>query len=88
MNATKEHKRRTLTGKVIKLSSTNTLKVRVETKYPHPKYGKIIKNHINYMVHDNGIVKEINIGDKVKITECPPVSKMKKWIILEKLVKI
>jgi len=85
MTAKKEHKRKTLIGKVVKVSTANTIKVEIESKYPHPKYGKIIKHHNTYMVNDSGKIGEINIGDIVKITECPPVSKMKKWEVIEKM---
>jgi small subunit ribosomal protein S17 len=79
---TKVHKRRVLDGKVEKLSTLNTIKVRVESKYPHPKYGKIIKKHVSYLVHNDGQHGEVAVGYEVKIQECPPVSKNKKWELI------
>lgn len=76
-------------GEVIKLSSEKTVKVRVEKKQSHPLYGKIIKTHKNYLVHndpDNGIgVEDIKIGDVVVIQETRPISKSKKFVLLNKL---
>ncbi len=83
----KEHKRKTKVGKIEKLSSINTIKVRVESKYPHPKYGKIIKTHKGYLVHSNGKLEDLKVGDEVLIRECPPVSKAKKWEVIEVVKK-
>ena len=76
--------KRKLSGKVIKLSSEKTIKVRVERKYPHPKYGKIIKEHKNYLVNieDKNAVVE---GDLVEIQECRPFSRNKTWEFTRKL---
>lgn len=81
----KKNKRK-LTGVVIKLSSEKTIKVRVERKYPHPKYGKIVKEHRNYLVH-NGNNTEVNLNDEVEIQECRPVSKMKSWELVKVITK-
>lgn len=80
--STKESKKivRTLTGEVIKVSGKNTVKVRVEKKFPHPKYGKIIKEHINYLTHST--LEDVKVGDKVVIKESKPISKLKRWEIL------
>lgn len=72
--------KKVLTGEVIKLSSINTIKVRVETKTTHPKYGKVVKTHKNYLVHYTG--KELKVGDVVKIIADRPVSKSKSWHFL------
>ncbi len=80
---TKVHKKRVFEGEVVKLSTENTIKVRVESKYPHPKYGKIIKKHVSYLVHNDGTHGDVVVGKSVKIQECPPVSKNKKWELIE-----
>lgn len=72
--------KKTLIGEVIKLSSTHTIKVRVETKKTHPKYGKVIKSHKNYLVHYTG--SDLKVGDAIKIVEDRPVSKSKSWHFL------
>lgn len=83
----KEHKRKTQVGKIEKMSSINTIKVRVESKYPHPKYGKIIKKHKGYLVHNNGKIEDLRVGDEVLIRECAPVSRAKRWEIVEIIKK-
>ncbi len=74
--------RKQLTGKVVGLSDDKTFRVEVETKRPHPLYGKIIKSHKKYLVDNAGL--EVNIGDSVVIEECRPLSKRKTF----KLVNI
>lgn len=75
--------KRKLTGKIIKLSSDKTVKVRIEKKFPHPKYGKIIKEHKNYLVHNE--IEGLNVNDKVEIEETKPISKSKTWKLIRKL---
>jgi len=70
--------KRKFIGKVVKLSGEKTIKVRVETKYAHPKYGRIIKSHKSYLVH-NPENTEVKVNDEVEIQESRPISKMKKW---------
>jgi small subunit ribosomal protein S17 len=79
-------KRKTITGKVTKLSSANTVKVEVESKYPHPRFSKIVKHHTNYVIHADSKF-EIKVGDIIKFSECSPVSKLKKWEVVEVLTK-
>jgi len=81
------HKKKTLIGKIIKVSSKETVKVEVESKFPHPKYGKIVMRHRGYLVHDDARVGQIEVGDIVKIEESRPISKLKKWIVVEKITK-
>lgn len=73
-----------LTGVVVKISGINTLKVRVERKYPHKKYGKIIKEHRNYLVDYKTEGSDVKVGDVVTIRECKPLSKMKAWELITK----
>lgn len=79
-------KRKTITGKVTKVSSAHTAKVEVESKYPHPRFSKIVKHHTSYVVHVSDQFT-LNVGDSVKFSECRPVSKLKKWEIVEVLNK-
>ena len=82
----KKIKKRTLQGVVDKLSSKNTIKVRIEQKYPHTKYGKIIMRHKSYLVHvDDNKFQDVKIGDSVIIAESKPISKMKHWRLDSKL---
>jgi len=67
------------------VSSANmikTVKVRVDRSYRHPLYGKVVRSHKNYLVHD-----EIGCqpGDIVCIVESRPISKRKRWVVQEVL---
>ncbi len=75
---------RELVGIVEKLSGVNTLKVRVERKYPHTKYGKIIKEHRSYLVNYISENSQVKVGDVVTIKECKPFSKKKAWELVTK----
>jgi small subunit ribosomal protein S17 len=75
--------RKTLEGKVKKLSSEKTISVEVETKFPHPKYKKIVKKSKKYLVHNDGSVGDIKVGSRVIIQECNPVSKRKSWTVIK-----
>lgn len=71
---------RTLTGKVVSNQNDKTAVVLVETKVSHPLYKKFIKRSKKYHAHDEE--NACNIGDYVKITEVPPISKMKCWKVV------
>jgi small subunit ribosomal protein S17 len=81
-----KRKLKTLTGKVVKLSTPNTIKVRVEKKYAHPKYGKTVKEHKNYVV-DIADSKVVAVGDIVEIGEGRKISPRKSWVFLVKIKK-
>ncbi len=55
--------------------------VMVETKSMHPKYGKFVKDSKKFMAHDEK--GECGIGDTVKIMETRPMSKLKRWRMVE-----
>ena len=59
-----------------------TIVVKIENKYPHSIYSKILVKTKKYLAHDE--LSECNIGDQVLVEECRPLSKRKRW----KLVKI
>ena len=66
--------------------SERTLKVRVESKHPHPKYTKIIKTHKSYLADvpvadgkKDKETKDLVVGDEVLIQECKPLSSRKTW---------
>ena len=72
-----------LQGVIVNILDEKTVKVRVEIKYPHPLYKKIIKEHKNYLAHvTNG---EYVKGDIVWILEGKPVSKNKTFYLVEKV---
>jgi len=59
--------------------------VTVETKVMHPKYGKFVKHTTSFMAHDEK--GECGIGDKVRIMETRPLSKLKRWRMVEIIEK-
>ena len=70
-----------LTGKVVKDSRSKTIIVLVERKYQHPVLKKVIKTKKKYHVHDEK--NSFKVGDKVSIIETNPISKQKKFKVLE-----
>ena len=62
-------------GVVVSNSMDKSILVLVETKYKHPLYKKTIKRSKKFIVHDEN--NECQIGDRVEITECRPLSKRK-----------
>jgi small subunit ribosomal protein S17 len=72
-----ERKLKTLTGVVISNSGDKSVKVVIDFKVKHPKYGKYIKRRTKIGVHDEH--NQSGVGDLVEITECRPHSKTKSW---------
>ncbi len=77
-----ERKLKTLTGVVVSNSGDKSVKVVIDFKVKHPKYGKYIKRRTKIGVHDER--NQSGVGDLVEIAECRPRSKTKSW----RLVKI
>ena len=77
--------RRRLTGTVVSDRMDRTILVLVERLTKHRTYQKYVKRRVKYMAHDPQNL--CGIGDKVKIIESRPVSKRKKWQLLEVLQK-
>jgi small subunit ribosomal protein S17 len=73
--------RRRLTGKVISNKMEKSATVQVERLVKHPRYHKYMKRHKNYMVHDES--NQVNPGDIVVIEESRPISRRKRWVIVE-----
>ncbi len=72
--------RRILQGKVVSTKSAKTAVVRVERAMKHPLYAKTIRTSKKYHAHDpEGVCQ---IGQNVRIIECPPVSKLKRFMVL------
>ena len=70
-----------VTGRVIQNTQAKTISVLVERKVKHPVLGKFISKSKKYQVHNES--GSFNIGDKVKIRECRPISKRKSWIVAD-----
>lgn len=77
--------RKTRTGKVVSDKMDKTIVVAVENHVKHPLYKKIIKKTYKLKAHDEK--NECNIGDTVKVMETRPLSKDKRWRLVEILKK-
>ena len=71
---------RILQGVVVSDKMDKTIVVRVERKVRHPLYGKILRRSKKYKAHDPG--NQCQMGDVVRIRECPPISKDKHWNVV------
>jgi len=78
-------KRKIRTGTVVSDKMDRTISVAIESYYKHPLYKKILKKIKKLKVDDPG--NECKIGDVVKITETRPLSKTKRWRLLEVIRK-
>ena len=76
-------RRRSLRGVVTSNAMDKTAVVMVETQKRHPVYGKVIKQRKKYKAHDEN--NSCQVGDKVRIEECRPLSREKRWIVVERL---
>ena len=77
--------RKTRTGKVVSNKMDKTIVVAVVDKVKHPLYGKIVKRTYKLKAHDEN--NECNIGDRVKVMETRPLSKDKRWRLVEIIEK-
>jgi len=68
-------------GEVISNKMTKTIVVRVERRYPHPRFKKVVTGYSKFYAHDEK--GEAKVGDKVLIRETRPLSKMKNWRLVE-----
>lgn len=78
--------RKQKTGLVSSNKMDKSITVVVERRLRHPKYGKFVRKTNKFMAHDEK--NECQIGDKVKIMEIRPLSKNKKWRLIEVLQKV
>ena len=70
-----------LIGEVISSPMEKTAVIRVERRFPHPMYKKFIRKSKKYYAHDPENI--CNAGDIVRILESKPISKHKRWIVLD-----
>jgi small subunit ribosomal protein S17 len=78
-------RRKTRVGKVVSDSMNKTITVAVESTIRHPLYKKTIKRTTKFKAHDE--VNEAKVGDTVQIAETRPLSKTKRWRMVEILEK-
>ena len=78
--------RKTRVGKVVSNKMDKTIVVAVENHVKHPLYGKIVKKTYKLKAHDEN--NECGIGDTVKVMETRPLSKDKRWRLVEIIEKV
>jgi small subunit ribosomal protein S17 len=77
--------RKTRTGQVVSSSMNKTIIVRTVTRVPHRKFGKIVKQMKKFYAHDEQ--NQAKPGDTVRIMETRPLSKLKRWRLVEVVQK-
>jgi len=73
--------KKVLKGKVVSDKSNKTIVVEVSRRFVHPKFKKVITTFKKYHAHDEN--NKFKIGDQVSIIESKPISKLKRWTVLE-----
>lgn len=82
---TERNLRKTRTGVVTSNKMDKTITVKVRRRLQHSMYGKFLEKSRNFHAHDEN--NECNIGDTVRIMETRPLSKLKRWRVVEVLEK-
>lgn len=68
-------------GEVISNRMTKTIVVLVERRFPHPRFKKVVTGYKKFYAHDEKA--EAKVGDRVRIEETRPLSKLKRWRLVE-----
>ena len=74
-------KRKERIGEVISNKMTKTIVVQVERRFAHPRFKKVVTGYQKFYAHDEK--NEAKIGDRVRIEETRPLSKLKRWRLVE-----
>ena len=77
--------RKVRVGMVVSTKMDKTVVVAIEDNVKHPKYGKIVKHTLKVHAHDEN--NECGVGDKVSVMETRPLSKDKRWRLVEIIEK-
>src|SRR5213596_493506 len=85
IESTDRGKRKERVGEVISNKMTKTIVVRVERRFPHPKYKKVVTGYEKLYAHDE--TSQAKVGDRVRIEETRPLSKIKRWRLVEVVAK-
>ena len=78
--------RKTVIGRVVSNKMDKTIVVAIEDSVKHKLYNKIVKRTVKYKAHDEENI--CSIGDRVKIMETRPLSKDKRWRLVEIVEKV
>jgi small subunit ribosomal protein S17 len=84
-NSTRRASRKTKVGEVISSGMNKTIVVRTVTRVPHNRFGKIVKQMKKFHAHDEE--NKAKTGDTVRIMETRPLSKLKRWRLVEVVQK-
>lgn len=76
-----KERRRRMVGTVTSDKMDKTVVVSVERRFRHPLYKKVVREHKKYFAHDEE--NECRTGDTVRIVECRPYSRRKRWLVEE-----
>ena len=68
-------------GEVISNKMAKTIVVRVERRFPHPQFKKVVTAYSKFYAHDEK--NDAKVGDVVRISESRPLSKLKRWRLVE-----
>jgi small subunit ribosomal protein S17 len=68
-------------GEVLSNKMTKTIVVQVERRFPHPRYKKVVTSYKKFYAHDEK--SEAKPGDRVRIEETRPLSKLKRWRLVQ-----
>jgi small subunit ribosomal protein S17 len=79
--ATDRNLRKTRVGTVVSNKMAKTIVVKTTTRVPHPKFGKIVQHVKKFYAHDEQ--GKAQPGDRVRIMETRPLSKLKRWRLVE-----
>ena len=85
MSENRKSGRKTRVGKVVSDKMDKTIVVAIETRVPHPLYKKIIKRTYKLKAHDEN--NDCGAGDTVRVMETRPLSKEKRWRLVEVIEK-
>ncbi|MEW6306501.1 MAG: 30S ribosomal protein S17 [Verrucomicrobiota bacterium] len=80
-NNSTRSQRKDRVGEVISNKMTKTVVVRVERRFRHPQFKKVVTSFKKFYAHDEK--GEAKVGDRVRIEETRPLSKMKRWRLVE-----
>ncbi|GAA6210682.1 MAG: 30S ribosomal protein S17 [Rhodomicrobiaceae bacterium] len=72
--------KRILQGEVVSDKTDKTVVVKVERRFTHPLYKKVVRRSKKYHAHDE--TNQYKTGDMVRIEECVPISKNKRWTVI------
>src|SRR6266700_2590557 len=77
----RKSKRKVLVGEVVSTKMQKTIVIEVTRKFSHPLYTRVMSRDKRFYAHDEN--KEARVGDVVRIEETRPLSKLKRWRLLE-----